>query len=76
MHELTESEALQWREIAELLQALGYIDAASERGMFSLRERLDKAMMVGSISATTDGRYRVRLPSPKSNIVRGMAARR
>ena len=59
MHELTESKALQWREIAELLQALGYIDAASERGMFSLRERLEKAMMVGSISATPDGRYRV-----------------
>ena len=66
MHELTESKALQWHEIAELLRALGYIDASSERGLFSQRERLEKAMMVGTISATPDGRYRVTLPAPKS----------
>jgi hypothetical protein len=66
MHELTESKALQWHEIAELLRALGYIDASSERGLFSLRERLEKAMMVGSIAAIPNGRYRVTLASPKS----------
>ena len=73
MHELTESKALQWHEIAELLRALGYIDASSEARAVQPARAAGKSNDGGHHFRYTRRAVSRHAASAKEQIVRGMA---